>query len=122
MNDEFVYLKPVEEKPVPRFGGQSYIGMKFQKDEKTGAAGYVVSAEVVRIPAIEFKRYRRAYQRALDDGAIETATKEEYDKHTEKKEKAAADDAKKRSEEASAAASSSEGSTEGDKSGKGGKK
>jgi predicted amidophosphoribosyltransferase len=69
-----LYVSCVEGQPVARFGSRVMIGA-----DRTVEGITYRPEEIVKIPAGEWRRYRREYTRQLNDGALRKRTATEWD-------------------------------------------
>jgi hypothetical protein len=80
MSQNFVYLKCVAGKVVPRYnsGVNIFIGCKFDKSIKN----WVWDIEkITRIPIEEWIRSKKSYDRAVKNGDVIICSKKEYDEY-----------------------------------------
>lgn len=71
----FVYLRATGNGVVPRFGSSGFIGAVYVPNK-----GFDVDTKkVVRILETSFRGNLKAYNRAIKDGAVEQASKEDFD-------------------------------------------
>ena len=107
--DLFVSLDAEAPRLVSRYGtggrGRANGLIAAERDPQSGAVSFDLEA-IVKIPAEEWRRYRREYDRALQGGALIRRTAEEYAKHVE--------EAAKREQERSAELKAKRGAANGD--------
>ncbi len=100
---EFRYFSSVQGRVVPRYGTDTFIGVK-----RTSSGWGWDEERVVAIPAAECSRFGREYQNAVRLRALKVRTREDYDAYLKKvaeqeKERAQAAEAAKKAAEAAEA-------------------
>jgi hypothetical protein len=76
MGDDDLFVSSVDGQPCHRFGGGVLIGA--ERDPAEPKKLRYNSAEVVRIPAAEARRFGREYERLISDGALTRRTREDF--------------------------------------------
>ena len=72
---EFRYFSPVAGAVVPRYGSQSFIGVRRDPEQ-----GWVWDLDaIVPVPTSQVDQYQREYRRALADGHLNEHTLAEYE-------------------------------------------
>jgi hypothetical protein len=77
MGDDDLFVSSVEGQPCHRYGGGVLIGA--ERDPAEPKKLRYNTAEVVRIPATEARRFGREYGRLISDGALTVRTREDFE-------------------------------------------
>lgn len=91
--EEFIYVKPVPGRLVPRYPTLSSSTTTFIGARRHGKKLEWTPDAVVRIPRAEWVRYLKEYNRALADGSLKKVTSADFnawEKSRAEKERAAA--------------------------------